>query len=110
LGADRRWVLAHLQFPKDWKDRFDQASDEDSFETALAEYFAQRPAGAHIGDLGIRNNSHTIANFHNGRLQLGRNDGVPFSLTPDWDYEKAGLDHTRELHSLRFLTNFMEEF
>jgi hypothetical protein len=106
--VDAQWILDKFEFPGAMQTKAVAASaDEEAFDRFLHDYFRSRPdvRGLPIGFLS--NRSDTIEFYHQGLLVLGKIDPIPFEIPPDWARTDLGPTFQAELHSWRFLTNFL---
>lgn len=105
------WLLERLRLPKPFGSEAAKVhADPAAFERIIAAFLRSRPPLLGFPHRMVLNNSKTIANYQVGLLQLGINSAVPFTLTPRWDQEELGANHLNQLHSLRFLSNFANEY
>lgn len=80
------------------------------FERVITRFLRSRPPLPGFPREMVQNNPATIANYRAGVLQLGRNPPTAFAIPLRWDQEDLGANHLNELHSFRFLTNFVDEY
>ncbi|MGH8468023.1 MAG: heparinase II/III domain-containing protein, partial [Gammaproteobacteria bacterium] len=81
-----------------------------AFERVIARFLRSRPVLPGFPREMVHNNRATIANYRAGVLQLGGNPATSFAIPLRWDQEDLGANHLNELHSFRFLTNFIDEY
>ncbi|UCD74900.1 MAG: heparinase II/III family protein [Phycisphaerales bacterium] len=109
--VDARWILAHLQFPGEQEARArEAAADEERFDEFLGAYFRSRPDVRGLPMRFIRSRGDTIEFYDLGLLVIASHEPVPFEVPPDWGRTDLGLTFQAELHSWRFLTNFLTAY
>lgn len=105
------WLLERLQLPEPERSAAAAATnDPGAFERIIARFLQARPPLAGFPRKRVVNSADTIANYHAGVLKLDKNPPAPFTVAPRWNQEDLGAYYLNELHSLRFLSNFADEF
>ncbi len=105
------WLMARLQLPDPHStDSAAALGHPPAFERVIAQFLGSRPSLLGFPREMVLNNADTIANYRAGVLQLGRNPATSFTIPLRWDQEDLGANHLNELHSLQFLTNFIDEY
>lgn len=105
-----RWLLEQLELPDSHAARAAEAADDPkAFDQVLLDYFRTKPAMKGI-PVGYIRHGQVVENYHKGIFQIGQNEPVPFALPFDWAREDRGANFVAELHSWRYLTNFLDGY